>query len=483
MSLPSFDNIRFKGTFRTYQKEILDECEKYLTDKKLNVVAAPGSGKTILGLEIIRKLHNRALILSPTTTIKHQWGERLKELFLPDDVNPSDYLSYDLHEIKLINSITYQALYSMMEKVKVEDEEIDFSSLDILQIIKEFDIKTICLDEAHHLKNKWQKSLSIFLKSLDKDITIISLTATPPYDASPEEWKRYQETCGDIDAEIFIPELVKEKTLCPHQDYIYFNYATIQEQNIFQNYRLHALTAISEINDLACIKELNDRINQLYKEDKHIIFAKSEAYYYLELYIEKYFSKYNRHLVHLFAYGNKKKLTLQIIEEIYSFLLKSAQLLNSAEKHNIEQILRKHGFERYEISNFSKPGFESKHNLTYWKDDEYIGIGCGASGYYYPRRYKMSSSLTDYIRGKRNYEAEIVHKKDNIDYFLICNLRLKNGFSPVEFKSRFGFNFEEKYKNIIKQYISSGFLVVNKYRIYCSDEGLIKLDLLLRDLV
>lgn len=149
----------------------------------------------------------------------------------------------------------------------------------------------------------------------------------------------------------------------------------------------------------------------------------------------------------------------------------------------ILDILRKHGFERYEISNFSKPGFESKHNLTYWKDDEYIGIGCGASGYYYPRRYKMSSSLTDYIRGKRNYEAEIVHKKDNIDYFLICNLRLKNGFSPVEFKSRFGFNFEEKYKNIIKQYISSGFLVVNKYKIYCSDEGLIKLDLLLRDLV
>lgn len=149
----------------------------------------------------------------------------------------------------------------------------------------------------------------------------------------------------------------------------------------------------------------------------------------------------------------------------------------------ILSFLRKHGFERYEISNFSKPGFESKHNLTYWKDNEYIGIGCGASGYYYPRRYKMSSSLTDYIHGKRNYEAEIVHKKDNIDYFLICNLRLKDGFSPAEFKRRFGFDFEEKYKNIIKQYISSGFLVVNKYKIYCSDEGLIKLDLLLRDLV
>lgn len=342
MLTSSFDNIQFKGTFRNYQKKILDACEKYLADKKLNIVAAPGSGKTILGLEIIRKLHNKTLILSPTTTIKHQWGERLKDLFLPEDASLSDYLSYDLHEIKLINSITYQALYSMMKKVKVEDEEVDLSSLDILQIIKDFDIKTICLDEAHHLKNEWQKALTAFLKSLDKDITIISLTATPPYDASPEEWKRYQETCGDIDAEIFVPELVEEKTLCPHQDYIYFNYATLEEQKVFQNYRFNALAAISEINDLTCFKELNDRINTLYKERKEIVFAKSQSFYYLELYLQKYFSKYNHHLLRLLSCGNKKKLNLQIIEEIYTFLLKSDLLFDQTEKNHLDKILRKH---------------------------------------------------------------------------------------------------------------------------------------------
>ncbi len=149
----------------------------------------------------------------------------------------------------------------------------------------------------------------------------------------------------------------------------------------------------------------------------------------------------------------------------------------------ILKFLREHGFERYEVSNFSKPGFESKHNLTYWKDNEYIGIGCGAGGYLYPKRYKLSSSLTDYIRGKRKFDSEIVHKNDNIDYFLICNLRLKDGFYLDEFYKRFGFKFEEKYKKIINKYISSSFLVVNQYKVYCTDEGLIKLDLLLRDLI
>ncbi len=60
-----FENIRFDGTFRTYQQKILDGAEKYLEDGKINVVAAPGSGKTVLGLELIRRLGKPCLILSP----------------------------------------------------------------------------------------------------------------------------------------------------------------------------------------------------------------------------------------------------------------------------------------------------------------------------------------------------------------------------------------------------------------------------------
>ena len=64
------------------------------------------------------------------------------------------------------------------------------------------------------MQNEWQKALEKFIKALDKDITIISLTATPPYDANTTEWQRYISICGEIDEEIFVPELVKQGTLC-----------------------------------------------------------------------------------------------------------------------------------------------------------------------------------------------------------------------------------------------------------------------------
>ena len=63
----NFNNIKFKCTFRSYQQRILDSADLYLSDGKINIVAAPGSGKTILGLELIRRLGNPCIILSPTT--------------------------------------------------------------------------------------------------------------------------------------------------------------------------------------------------------------------------------------------------------------------------------------------------------------------------------------------------------------------------------------------------------------------------------
>jgi len=79
--LMNYNNVKFKGNFRSYQQRILDSADLYLTDGKINIVAAPGSGKTILGLELIRRLGKPCIILSPTTTIRDQWGERFKESF------------------------------------------------------------------------------------------------------------------------------------------------------------------------------------------------------------------------------------------------------------------------------------------------------------------------------------------------------------------------------------------------------------------
>ena len=129
-----------------------------------------------------------------------------------------------------------------------ESEEIqDFTNFEILDLIKTAGIKTICLDEAHHLKSEWQKALEKFIDALGGTVKLISLTATPPYDSAPQEWAKYSSLCGEIDEEIFVPQLVSQKTLCPHQDYIYFSYPTEDELNNLNEYKEKAKQTTNEI--------------------------------------------------------------------------------------------------------------------------------------------------------------------------------------------------------------------------------------------
>lgn len=107
-------------------------------------------------------------------------------------------------------------------------------------------ITTICLDEAHHLRREWYNALSALLDNL-KGITVIALTATPPYDSAEAEWTRYINLCGEIDAEITVPELVADGTICPHQDYIYFNYPSHEEQALLDMWRMRLLDGLGEI--------------------------------------------------------------------------------------------------------------------------------------------------------------------------------------------------------------------------------------------
>ena len=255
--MTDFKTTHFKWTFRDYQQAILDNAAKHLKDKKIHIVAAPGSGKTILGLELIRRLNAPALVMSPSVTIRQQWGERFVESFLPNQANPDDYISYNLFAPSLITSITYQALHAAFTKKELlsdsDEDELeaeasqDFSQFDLMQTIKNAGITTICLDEAHHLKSEWQRALEKFIALLGDQVTVISLTATPPYDSTPAEWERYSALCGDIDEEIFVPQLVMQKTLCPHQDYLYFNYPTAEETTAITTYQQKAAACTHQI--------------------------------------------------------------------------------------------------------------------------------------------------------------------------------------------------------------------------------------------
>lgn len=213
------DEIKFKYSFRLYQMRILNEVNQYINDGKVHIVAAPGSGKTIIGLQLVFDLKNPALILVPTIGIREQWITRMFEDFC--NVR-KDIVSTSLKDIKHINVVTYQALY-------------EYKPEDIQKIIIENGIKTIVYDEAHHLRNAWFKHLERITESLE-DIKTISLTATPPYDDN-KLYKNYIDLCGEIDTEVDVPELVYYKNLCAHQDFIYFNSISENEEKQLESYR------------------------------------------------------------------------------------------------------------------------------------------------------------------------------------------------------------------------------------------------------
>lgn len=256
------DRLHFNGAWRVYQKRVLDNSAGYLTDKRIHIVAAPGSGKTTLGIELIGRLGEACLILSPSITIRDQWISRTKEAFLREGDTGEGLLSNNIRKAAPITAITYQALHSCMtrykgilaegeekdEEIDEEiDEEVDFSGFDFFDTIHKLGIKTICLDEAHHLRSEWWKALEEMMKKL-ADVTVISLTATPPYDSTPAEWERYIGLCGPIDEEIIVPELVKEGSLCPHQDYVYFNMPTPEEEQAVIRFKQEADAMIEKIS-------------------------------------------------------------------------------------------------------------------------------------------------------------------------------------------------------------------------------------------
>ncbi|WP_073687698.1 DEAD/DEAH box helicase family protein [Streptococcus salivarius] len=252
------DQLSFKGQWRQYQQRVLDKSESFMVDGKIHLVAAPGSGKTTLGIEFIRRFGNPTLILVPTVTIRQQWVDRIKQAFLSDDNLVEQLISQDLKRPKMITVATYQALHGAMNQVVgdslIEDtddesqqEHFDFQGFDIRKTFGDQDLGTLCMDECHHLRNEWWKSLESFQKAFP-NIKMISLTATPPYEGEPALWERYISMCGEIDEEITVPELVKEGTLCPHQDYVYFAFPTKEEReqlDQFEKQKLNFLTKLS----------------------------------------------------------------------------------------------------------------------------------------------------------------------------------------------------------------------------------------------
>lgn len=121
-------------------------------------------------------------------------------------------------------------------------------------------------------------------------------------------------------------------------------------------------------------------------------------------------------------------------------------------------------YHRYEVSNYSITSYESRHNLTYWKNNEYYGFGLGAAGYIDNIRYTNTRNLSKYISGSYERQEEVLTKEDKIKYEFILGLRLTSGINKDNFNKKYGININEI--EIIKELINKGLLIDDKINIY-----------------
>lgn len=125
--------------------------------------------------------------------------------------------------------------------------------------------------------------------------------------------------------------------------------------------------------------------------------------------------------------------------------------------HYTRAFLAEHGFERYEISNYAMPGYESRHNLKYWDCDEYIGLGAAAASYLDGVRYSNTHNLTEYLNGRyRSGERERLTRDDMTGEFMMLGLRKINGISSAEFQRRFGCTVENVYGAQLQKFLKLG---------------------------
>lgn len=173
------------------------------------------------------------------------------------------------------------------------------------------------------------------------------------------------------------------------------------------------------------------------------------------------------------------------IEEGTLFHVRNIQPLDDSllrdQYDRINVFLKQNGYDRYEVSNFSKKGYQSMHNRTYWKDEEYYACGVSASGYIQNRRYTNTRSITNYLKGKRIMEEETLSEKEQEFEFLMLNLRLQEGFSIQTFNERFHKDILVSYKKELEDCRDD--LIIKDNRVRIKEEKLYIMDLVLLKLL
>jgi oxygen-independent coproporphyrinogen-3 oxidase len=161
------------------------------------------------------------------------------------------------------------------------------------------------------------------------------------------------------------------------------------------------------------------------------------------------------------------------------------------EEYNAQQFerlierLETNGFEQYEVSNFCKPGFFSKHNTSYWNNKNYLGIGPGAHSYDGKSRQFNIENNIQYISSLAKemipFTTEVLDAKTKANEYIMTGLRTKWGIDTITLEGKFGIPFDN-YKKMVEKYQKMGFLVYEKSTLKLTKKGLLFADKITEDL-
>ena len=291
-----FEALEFRYPFRRYQRMILDRIEMApAADGRHHLVAPPGSGKTIVGLELIRRFEAPAVVFAPTTTIQQQWRDQVS-MFGPRGQALDALTSLDPERLAPITILTYQvistpgaaggALRDLASKAWIEellregqaDDEaaatrriermaeanpraherelasratrvrhellradpsriadlLHPNARALIEGLAAAGVRTVVLDECHHLLDYWAIVLRALVGRLEAP-KVVGLTATLPSPDGDDEFENYESLLGDVDFEVPTPAVVKEGDLAPYRDLAWFVEPTDRERAHLRN--------------------------------------------------------------------------------------------------------------------------------------------------------------------------------------------------------------------------------------------------------
>jgi superfamily II DNA or RNA helicase len=273
-----FDDLSFGGEWRRYQKAAITAFERDRANgrRRTHIVAPPGSGKTLVGVELVRRIGRRALVLTPNSAVQMQWPRTIRKFGSPADVSrtagpepayPIACMTYQslcqledpeilLGQVAAGRWVEERATATGVGIEEVQGERYDGAAAErrareIARItaavkreiargehagveladllsptakarlaqLQAGRVGVVVLDECHHLASMWGYVVRAVLDALGgEDVHVIGLTATPPSDLTGDETELYAELLGPVDFTVPTPAVVRDGHLAPYQE-------------------------------------------------------------------------------------------------------------------------------------------------------------------------------------------------------------------------------------------------------------------------